>query len=38
MKAEELMLDDWVRAEFRDIYFVHQLQHELRRVGKEIKL
>lgn len=27
-----------VRAEFRDIHFVHQLQHELRRVGKEIKL
>ena len=27
-----------IRAEYRDIYFVHQLQHELRRVGKEIEL
>lgn len=27
-----------IRAEYRDIYFVHQLQHELRRVGKEINL
>lgn len=37
-RTVEMNFINKVKAEYKDIFFIHQLQHAIRRVGKEIIL